>query len=234
MSATDATLALRRAGAADVPAMTALIEASVRGLSQAFYTAAQIESGIRQFGVDTTLVNDGTYFCVEADGTIVGCGGWSMRQTHYGGDHAKDAADPDHRPGDRAGAHSRLLRAPIVGTSRHRAECSTPAWTLARAAGFSRMVLSATLPGVPLYQAYGFTTLETFDGDTAGWRGDAHRPHGTGNLSGPAVARRAVRRDEPEVLRASPTSWRRSTCPHGARRARSSEPTTVSFARPDG
>lgn len=164
MPATDAQLALRKANPADEAAMNALIEASVRGLSRRYYTDAQIESGIRYvFGVDTTLVNDGTYFCVEADGAIVGCGGWSMRQTHYGGDHAKHAPDP--------------IIDPATEPARIRAFFVHPAWArrgiglmlldacvdAARRAGFSRMVLSATLPGVPLYEAYGFTTLETFD-----------------------------------------------------------------------
>ena len=39
-------------------------------------------------GLDTQLVDDGTYFVVEAEGELAGCGGWSRRATLYGGDHA--------------------------------------------------------------------------------------------------------------------------------------------------
>ena len=91
---TTVQLTVRKARPADIPVMTALIHESVRGLSRGFYSDQQIESAIRHvFGVDTMLVEDGTYFCVEAGNEIVGCGGWSMRQTHYGGDHAKHEPD---------------------------------------------------------------------------------------------------------------------------------------------
>ena len=71
-----------------------LIPLSVRGLSQTFYTPAQIEEGISEiFGVDTQLIHDGTYYVVEAEGQIVACGGWSKRKTTYGADKMKAAAD---------------------------------------------------------------------------------------------------------------------------------------------
>ena len=38
------------------------------------------------YGVDTTLIDDGTYLVIEADGAITACGGWSKRKTLYGGD----------------------------------------------------------------------------------------------------------------------------------------------------
>ena len=69
-------LTVRKARLADIPVMTTLIHQSVRGLSRGFYTDRQIESALRHvFGVDTMLVEDGTYFCVETGDDIVGCGG---------------------------------------------------------------------------------------------------------------------------------------------------------------
>ena len=155
---------VRKAGVDDEATMNQLIQESVRGLSQGFYSDAQVESGIRYvFGVDTTLVKDGTYFCVEVDGHIVGCGGWSMRRTHYGGDHAKHGPDP--------------VIDPATEPARIRAFFVHPGWArrgigrmlldacvgAAQAAGFSRLVLTATLPGVPLYRACGFEALERTD-----------------------------------------------------------------------
>lgn len=152
---------LRAATAADVPALSALIDASVRGLSAAHYTPAQIESALRHvFGVDTQLVRDGTYYLVEADGSPVACGGWSRRRTLYGGDQHKSVDDP---PLD-----------PSTEPARIRAFFVHPAWArrglgrllfgachaAARDAGFRALELMATLPGQPLYATLGFTAIE--------------------------------------------------------------------------
>ena len=122
---TTVQLTVRKARPADIPVMTTLIHESVRGLSRGFYSDQQIESAIRYvFGVDTMLVDDGTYFCVEAGSEIVGCGGWSMRQTHYGGDHAKHEPDTLDRPGHRPGTHPGVLRPSRLGPPRHRADAA--------------------------------------------------------------------------------------------------------------
>ena len=68
---------IRLATAADIPALKDLIPASARGLSQAYYSDAQIEAAIRYvFGVDSQLIADRTYYVAVDDGAIVGCGGW--------------------------------------------------------------------------------------------------------------------------------------------------------------
>jgi len=78
---------IRMANAADVPELTALIDASVRGLQSGEYSQSQIEGALRAvYGVDSQLIADGTYFVVECEGAKVGCGGWSKRRTLYGGD----------------------------------------------------------------------------------------------------------------------------------------------------
>src|SRR5256714_15529616 len=83
---------LRLATMEDVPALKELIPASVRVLSQDYYTPDQIEAAISEiFGVDTQLVSDSTNFLAESEGHIVGCGGWSKRQTLFGSDAAKSA-----------------------------------------------------------------------------------------------------------------------------------------------
>src|ERR1041385_8312667 len=72
-----------------------LIALSVRGLSTAYYTQAQIESAIRYvFGIDSQLITDGTYYIYQKEHAIVGCGGWSKRNTLYGGDQHKETEDP--------------------------------------------------------------------------------------------------------------------------------------------
>ena len=73
-------LVVRPATRADVPGLNALIDVSSRALSVGFYTPEQIDAAVTYvFGVDTGLVDDGTYFVVETEGLLVGCGGWSRR-----------------------------------------------------------------------------------------------------------------------------------------------------------
>src|ERR1700678_537943 len=85
---------LRLATAADIPALHALIEASVRGLQAHDYTPAQIEGALGTvLGLDTQLIRDQTYFVVEvkdgSDATVfAACGGWSKRKTLFGSDGA--------------------------------------------------------------------------------------------------------------------------------------------------
>src|SRR5260370_25386583 len=86
-------ISLRLATAEDEPALRDLIEASVRGLQTNDYTPAQMEGALGTLlGLDTQLVADGTYFVAEARAAcariLVGCGGWSLRKTLFGSDHA--------------------------------------------------------------------------------------------------------------------------------------------------
>src|SRR5881227_3290372 len=94
---------IRLARETDISALEALIPLSVRGLQAATYSPAQMEAAIGPvFGVDRQLIRDGTYFVVESEGMIVGCGGWSRRKAVFGGDRdrqGEDAAlDPTEDP----------------------------------------------------------------------------------------------------------------------------------------
>lgn len=152
---------LRPASSLDIPAVLALIDSSVRTLCQSSYTPEQIDSALLHvFGVDSQLIDDGTYYVVEADDTIVAAGGWSARMNRYGGDQVKHGVDPLLNPSvDFARirafyVHPRWTRRGIA--RRIYSECETAA----RARGFSRFELTATLPGVALYEALGFTARE--------------------------------------------------------------------------
>jgi hypothetical protein len=83
----EANYSTRRATAADTAVLRGVIAASARGLSIGYYEAEEVEAALcGAFGVDSQLVDDGTYFVAAADGDIVGCGGWSRRRTLFGGD----------------------------------------------------------------------------------------------------------------------------------------------------
>jgi GNAT superfamily N-acetyltransferase len=152
---------LRVATGVDVPALHDLIALSVRGLMTSSYTPAQLEAALGTWlGVDTRLVEDGTYFVVEADGVMVGCGGWSKRKTPYGS---------DHRPG-----REDALLDPKTEAAKIRAFFVHPDWArrgigsmimeecerAASVAGFTRFEMGATLSGIPLYERYGYAAVE--------------------------------------------------------------------------
>ena len=163
---------LRPARREQIPALQALIARSGRALSAGFYTPEQTEAIVRDvFGVDTQLIDDGTYFVVENDdGVIVACGGWSRRRTLFGGDQTKRGEDP---PLDPATEPARI-RAFFVDPAHARhglarrllAACNDAA----RIAGFRRLALVATLPGEPFYRAAGFDIVERFELDLDGVR----------------------------------------------------------------
>jgi GNAT superfamily N-acetyltransferase len=160
----EAGMQIRLATFDDVRVLERLIEASVRALGANYYSPQQIESSLTHvFGVDTQLVTDGTYFVVEAEGQIAGCGGWSKRRTLYGGDKMKgaedDLLDPQTEP-SRIRAffvHPDFARRGIGKMLLDACE------NAARQAGFSALELAATLPGEPLYAACGFHAVERIE-----------------------------------------------------------------------
>ena len=163
----NSNIQIRMAVAADVPVLQTLIEASVRGLQAHDYSSAQLEGALQSvYGVDSQLIADGTYFAAEVLAgapqqlLIVGCGGWSKRKTLFGGDHW-------------SGRHDMLLD-PAHDAAKIRAFFIHPDWarlgigtlildaceTAAKAAGFTRLEMGATLTGVPFYRARGYADLE--------------------------------------------------------------------------
>jgi GNAT superfamily N-acetyltransferase len=145
----------------DIPALRALIDASVRGLQADDYSATEIDRALATvYGVDSQLIADGTYWVAESDGQMVGCGGWSKRKTLFGGDQY-------------AGREDSLLD-PTRDAAKIRAFFVHPDWArrgvgtrildaceaAARAAGFTRFEMGATLTGVPFYEARGYAVRD--------------------------------------------------------------------------
>lgn len=158
------TITTRLATFDDIPVLQQLIAASVRGLSIAYNTPNQIESAIKYiFGIDTQLIIDDTYYVAQIEETIVGCGGWSKRNTLYGGDQHKAVEDPLLDPEHDAAriraffVHSGYAR---QGIGRLMMEVCENA---AQSNGFKSFQLGATLPGVPLYEAMGYYPIENIN-----------------------------------------------------------------------
>ncbi len=157
-------LSLRQAEPADIPALRVLIDASVRGLQGRDYTLAQIDGALETvYGVDSQLITDGTYFVVEAERVVVGCGGWSKRKTLFGGDHWTAREDSLLDPRSDAAkiraffVHPEWVRRGIGSMILEACEKA------ATAAGFTRLEMGATLTGVALYRARGYVALESLD-----------------------------------------------------------------------
>jgi len=145
----------------DLPALRELMALAIDGLQRGFLSPAEIVASRAVMGLDTQLVADRTYFIVEEDGVLAGCGGWSRRATLYGGDHS-------------AGLRDAALLDPARDAARVRAMYTHPDFarrgvgrlilTLCEAAalaeGFRRAELMATLAGEPLYRSCGFTQIE--------------------------------------------------------------------------
>jgi hypothetical protein len=81
----------RLATASDMPALTALMNAAIAGLLPQFLSPDEVKASFAVMGLDTQLIEDGTYFVVEINGEIAGCGGWSRRATLFGGNHTAGA-----------------------------------------------------------------------------------------------------------------------------------------------
>jgi len=152
----------------DVPVLSELMELAIAELQKPFLGPAEITASRALMGLDTQLIEYGTYFVVEEGGMIVGCGGWSRRRTMYGGDGSpgRDAA----------------LLDPATEPARVRAMYTHPAFVrrgvgrlvlalcedAARAEGFARIELVATLAGQPLYAACGYEAVERLTDDRGG------------------------------------------------------------------
>ncbi|MBN8808146.1 MAG: GNAT family N-acetyltransferase [Sphingomonas sp.] len=156
---------VRTATADDIPTIGALMDRAIDALQRDFLTPDQVAASRHAMGLDTQLIADGTYVVVEdGEGRIVGCGGWSWRATLYGGDHnagLRDAAplDPARDP---ARIRAMYTDPDFVrrGIGRIVLAANEAA---ARAAGFGRAELMATLAGEPLYLACGYAPIERVD-----------------------------------------------------------------------
>jgi GNAT superfamily N-acetyltransferase len=158
----------RLATRGDLAALTDLMAAAISELQKGFLSQDQIAASRVTMGLDTQLIDDGTYFIIEADGVLAGSGGWSRRNTLYGGDHT---------PGRNA-----ALLDPSTDAARVRAMYTSPAFArrgvgrlllslceaAAAAEGFRCVELAASMSGEPLYRACGYQPIERFNDDRGG------------------------------------------------------------------
>ncbi len=145
----------------DLGALKRLIKRAIDQLQREFLSLEQVTASHEIMGLDTQLIADRTYFIIESDGRLAGCGGWSRRATLYGGDHSADLREP------------RLLD-PATEPARVRAMYTDPDFArrgvgrtildlceqAATAEGYGSVELMATLSGEPLYRTAGYRLIE--------------------------------------------------------------------------
>jgi GNAT superfamily N-acetyltransferase len=154
----------RIAGFDDMPAIMELMQLAIEENMKAFLSAAEIAAVKHSMGLDQTLIEDGSYFLIEAESegktVLVGCGGWGRRRTLYGGDQSSGRDDS--------------FSDPLTEPARIRAMYTHPEWTrrgigrlllqlgedAARQAGFKSIELGATVAGLPLYENCGYVEFD--------------------------------------------------------------------------
>lgn len=145
----------------DLGALREVMRRSIETLQSGFLTPEQVRVSHSVMGLDTQLIRDGTYFIVESDGRIAGCGGWSWRSTLYGGDESMVSRAPEALDPARDAARIRAMYTDpdfarqgigkmVIRLCEDAATC----------AGFKKTTMMATMAGVPLYEACGYVPVE--------------------------------------------------------------------------
>jgi GNAT superfamily N-acetyltransferase len=151
----------RVAAPADIPALRRVMTRAIEQLQHDFLTPAQVAASHKVMGLDSQLVEDGTYFMVEEGERIAGCGGWSFRATLFGGDESVVTREPARLDPARDAAKVRAMYTDPDFTRRGVGSLILELCEgAARAAGFSRVELMGTAAGVPLYENCGYRACE--------------------------------------------------------------------------
>jgi GNAT superfamily N-acetyltransferase len=158
----------RLATPADLVELAPLVTAAIDQLQAGVLSPEQVAASRSIMGIDSRLIDDGTYFVVETSDRIAGCGGWSRRATLYGADHTAGRDDALLDPA----IHPARVRAMYTHPDFARRGVGRLVLSLCEAAaaaeGFRRLELMATMAGLPLYTSYAFEAVESVQDTSSG------------------------------------------------------------------
>tara|TARA_Y100000996_G_scaffold240446_1_gene189031 strand:+ start:1188 stop:1721 length:534 start_codon:yes stop_codon:yes gene_type:complete len=147
----------------DVPKIEILMASSISSLLGELLNEHQLEAAQESMGLDTQLIEDGTYFLVKKDEVLIGSGGYSFRKTLFGGNHTPNRSDDLLVPGKDAAK----VRAMYTNPSWTRKGVGSYILTLAENSiaqlGFNKVELMATVSGILLYEKRGYKVVEEIE-----------------------------------------------------------------------
>jgi GNAT superfamily N-acetyltransferase len=153
---------IRKANIADIDKIEQTMKASMQLLGQGYYSEEQVQSSCKYVCVpDKRIIEDGTYYVVEDEnGIMIGCGGWSFRNTLYAGPEVQFKQDNILDPKkDKARVRAMFVLPSLSGRGvgsliLNTAEQEAKKW------GFSRGTLGATQSGLAFYKAKGWIVVK--------------------------------------------------------------------------
>lgn len=125
---------------------------SLADVAGGFYSRLEIESYVREIGIlDKSLIENGTYFVVDHQGRLLGCGGWSARPPRHSDlkAHQESAAPTSHLRS--FFVEPRCARQGVGSAILHKVECAI------LHAGYRQAQVTATLAGVAFYRSHGYS-----------------------------------------------------------------------------
>ena len=147
----------------DIPELMDLMEISISNILGKMLDEYQFEAARESMGLDTQLIEDRSYFLVRKDDVLIGSGGYSYRQTLFGGNHTPNRSDD--------------LLNPSEDSAKIRAMYTHPDWTRlgvgsyildlaeenVKNIGFKSIELMATVSGRLLYEKKGYQLVEEIE-----------------------------------------------------------------------
>ena len=144
----------------DIPAIETLMTLSINQLLGPLLTKDQLEASFDSMGLDDQLIKDETYFMIYSKKKFVGCGGWSNRETLFGGNHTPNRDDQFLDPKK----DSARIRAMYTHHDWTRKGVGSLVMNLgeeaAKKLGFKKCELMATQSGILLYKTQGYEPIE--------------------------------------------------------------------------